>query len=162
MFQPWHRQLKARLSASLIQPLRHRGQPYAFCMGAGMTEGEKKTRGFSSYPPYLTVLNTSALKHTGTDNKIYVLKVKSCKSGFGSLGFFFSFFFFWLMQIRERVVYVCEPALGAETSTLKNLYILIAFTCCVIFPTFFFFLPWYVHLNEQIAHSCKPHIRLLL
>lgn len=50
-----------------------------------------KMRGFSSYPPNLTVLNTSVLKHTKTENEIYVLKVKSCKSGFGSLDFFFFF-----------------------------------------------------------------------
>lgn len=46
-----------------------------------------KMRSFSSYPPYLTVLNTSVQKHTGTDNEMYVLKVKSCKSGFGFPGF---------------------------------------------------------------------------
>ena len=40
----------------------------------------EKKGGFSSYPSYLTVLNTSVQKHTGTDNEIFVLKVKLCKS----------------------------------------------------------------------------------
>lgn len=50
---------------------------------------KKRGGGFSSYPPYLTVLSTSVQRHIRTDNEIYVLKVKSCKSGFGFPGFFF-------------------------------------------------------------------------
>lgn len=80
MFQLWHRQLKLGpgLYAFLIQPVGDRGQPYVSCMGAEIWQGKKG--GFSSYPSYLTVLNTSVQKHTGTDNEIFVLKVKLCKS----------------------------------------------------------------------------------
>lgn len=65
------------------------------------TKKAEKKISFSSYPPYLTVLNTSVQKHTGSDNEIYMLKVKSCKSGLGFPEFF------WLMQIREGIVYLC-------------------------------------------------------
>lgn len=130
MFQLWHRQLKPGpgLYASLIRPVGDRGQPYVFCMGAEIRRGGK--RGFSSYPPYLTVLNASVQKHTGTDNKIYVLKVKACKSGFEFPGFFF-----FLINANKGVNSLPLPgSLRRWDIHLENLYILIASTQNASFP----------------------------
>lgn len=81
-----------------------------------------KKRGLSSYPPYLTVLSASVQKHRGTDNKIYELKVKACKSGFKFPRFFFN-------NANNGGNSLPLPgSLRHWDVHLENLYILIAFT----------------------------------